>query len=699
MPLANEAAILRALNDVETLRRSLRLYPETHPALQPARERIKASVVTLAGEEQQATIGVGPDRFFWNMEEVTAPPSAPALQLIRVLFTLGVGAVRLDLGQAAEGLSALSTRLSQLREPPTAEERASLFEPVEPLPGVELVPIDLSGVQVVDASTQDVTKGGSRNVLRELAERLGRDGAFGLAGQINEGELTAGMVAAILEESRDPETLFEHLFQQLGEVVRVRDESRRRMLLAEVREFLGELVNLLAPERARMAVVIALRHLPVAGDHERAADPLVAAEILLDAVELMLVQGAPIPETVVRVLYRMAAPPSERPPEVSDESSARARRLLAQIPLDGPARHVDTAEWYGLIMQPRSVEALQELAGSLEPAAIRAHLTASLREAATIWPTQACGTAASRRLGEELVVAIDEGDLEAAARLAPLVANLRDPEVRASACSAAASAAVRALGTLEKDTHASVSSVLLALGEKALPTILEALAEEEGMGARKRLLEVVGRHGAAALPYIRPLLNDPRWYVVRNAIFLLRRLGDREVAPTLRLMLGRARPQVVEEILKTLVALQDPQWLTALLRVLDSDDPERQTVAVRVAGHIHHPQVVRALAERLRARQGGRLREPLTVELIQAAGRLGDPAFLPALKSILGLSQWRHTFALGPLKREAAVAVAMLEGSEAAQLARALTADKDRELAAAVRAAMHAPRTGAEEAE
>ncbi|MGV8041002.1 MAG: HEAT repeat domain-containing protein [Thermoanaerobaculaceae bacterium] len=699
MPSADEAAILRALNDVETLRRSLRLYPETHPALQPARERIRASVAALAGEERQATVGIGPDRFFWNMEEVAAPASAPALQLIRVLFNLGVGAVRLDLGQAAEGLSALSTRLSQLKEPPTAEERASLFEPAELLPGVELVPIDLSGVQVVDAGAEDVAKGGSRNVLRELAQRLGRDGAFALAGQINEGELTAGMVAAILEESRDPETLFEHLFQQLGEVVRVRDESRRRMLLTEVREFLGELVSLLAPERARMAVVVALRHLPVAGDHERSVEPLVAAEILLDAVELMLVQAAPIPETVVRVLYRMAAPPSERPPEVGDESSARARRLLAQIPLESPARHADSEEWFGLIMQPQSVEALHEIAGSLEPQAVRAHLTAVLREAATIWPTEACGTAASRRLGEELVVAIDEGDLEAAARLAPVVASLRDPEVRASACAAAAGAAVQALRTLEKESHAGVTSVLLALGEKALPTILEALAEEEGMGARKRLLEVVGRHGAAALPHIRPMLSDPRWYVVRNAIFLLRRLGDREAGATLRLMLGRARPQVVEEILKTLVALQDPQWLTALLRVLDSDDPERQTVAVRVASHIQHPQVVRALAERLRARQGGKLREPLTVELIQAAGRLRDPSFLPALRSILGLSQWRHTFALGPLKREAAVAVAMLEGSEAAQLARALAADKDRELAAAVRAAVHTPGKVAEEAE
>lgn len=698
MPAVNEAAIVRALNDVETLRRSLRLYPESHPALQPARERIKSSVAALAAEGQEAIIGIGPDRFFWNMEEVAAPPSAPALQLVRLLFTLGVGAVRLDLGQAAEGLSALATRLSQLKEPPTAEERASLLEPAEPLPGVELVPIDLSGVQVVDADAEDVAKGGSRNVLRELAQRLGRDGAFALAGWVNEGELTAGMLAEMLQESTDPETLLEHLFQQLGEIVHVRDEARRRMLLSEIREFLGELVRLLDPERARLAVLIALRHLPVGGDFERGIEPLVAAEIFLDAVELMLAQGAPIPDTVVRVLYRMAAPPAERPPEVGDEQSARARRLLAQIPLETSVRRVATEEFYGLIMHPASVEALQELAGSLQQAALRGHLTTVLREAATLWPTEACGTAASRRLGEELVIALDEGDLEAAVRLAPVVANLRDPEVRAAACASAARAACQAFRTLDKESHATVASILLALGEKALPTILEALAEEENMGVRKRLLEVVGRHGSTALPYIRPLLSDPRWYVVRNAVFLLRRLGDREVTATLRQMLGRARPQVVEEILKALVALQDPQWFTALLRALDSDDPDKQVVAVRVASHIQHPQVVRALAERLQARRGGQLREPLTVELIQAAGRLRDPAFLPALKAILNLSQWRHTFPVAPLRREAAVAIAMLEGPEAAQLARALAADKDRDLAAAVRAAMHGPRR-AEEAE
>lgn len=699
MPPANETAILRALTDVETLRRSLRLYPETHPALQPARERIKGSVATLASEEGQATIGIGPDRFFWNMEEVNAPASSPALQLVRVLFNLGVGAVRLDLNQAAEGLAALATRLSTLKEPATEVERQALFEPSIPIPGVELVPIDLSGVQVVDANREDVAKGGSRNVLRELAERLGRDGAFALAGSINEGELTAGMLAEILQQSNEPESIFEHLFQQLGEVVKVRDENRRRALLDEVREFLGELVRLLDPERSRLAIAIAFRHLPVAGEPERGVEPLLAAEILLDAAELMLIDGTPIPETVVRVLYRMAAPPSERPPEVSEEASARARRLLAQIPFEQEQRRPGREESFGLIMQPDSVAALAALAASLDAEAVRAHLVMVLREAATIWGTDSAGTAASRKLGEELVVAIDDGDLDSALRLAPLVTNLRDVAVREQACAAAARAAVQALKVFEKESHGQITSLLLALGDKVLPTLLMALAEEENRAVRRRLMEVVGHHGSAALPHIRPLLADPRWYVVRNAVFLLRRLGDRDAGPTLRPMLGRARPQVLEEILKTLVALEDPQWFVALTRVLDSEDEERQITAIRVASRIRHPQVVRALADRLRARRGGQLRDPVTVELIQAAGRLQDPAFLPALTAILALSQWRHAFALGPLKREAAAAIAQLEGSEAAALARKLAADKDRELAAAVRAALAEPRVAGEETE
>jgi HEAT repeat protein len=205
------------------------------------------------------------------------------------------------------------------------------------------------------------------------------------------------------------------------------------------------------------------------------------------------------------------------------------------------------------------------------------------------------------------------------------------------------------------------------------------------MVVRKRLLEAVLRYGDRAVPYVRQLLQDDRWFVVRNAIFLLRRLGDRIMLPAIKKLLPHARPQVAGEILKALVAFQDPEWLPLLRQELEQEDPERVAAALNVASRIRHPAVVRLLVERLRQQGGLKLREPITLDLIAALGRLRDPAALPALREILELKQWRYPFSLAPLRREAAQAIAQLEGAEARELAQRLAAGKDEELAEAVR--------------
>ena len=99
-----DEAVVRLLNDLEALRRSLRLYPPSHPALEPARERLRERVLALgsAGEVLTASFGLG--GLFWNGEEVVIPPIAPAARLINFLFHLGLAAVRLTLPEAAEGV-------------------------------------------------------------------------------------------------------------------------------------------------------------------------------------------------------------------------------------------------------------------------------------------------------------------------------------------------------------------------------------------------------------------------------------------------------------------------------------------------------------------------------------------------------------------------------------------------------------------
>jgi HEAT repeat protein len=678
-----EKALLKVLNDLETLRRSLRLYPGSHPALKPAQERIRATVPALASEGEVAALSFGPDQLFLDGEKVNLPPTAPAVRLVTLFFHLGLAGLRLRFPEAADGLADLVGRVATLHEPPREDERASLLEDAVSLSGVELVPLDLSGVQLVSPDAPTPAPG-SRPVWAELARRLAREGAFPIAGKIHEGELSPGMVMDLLSTVPDPESLFDHLFAQLAEIVAAGSEDRREMTLAETREFFGELVGLLDPERQKLAVAVALRHLPVVGER----DLWVSAELLLDAVEFLLLHELPVPDVVQRTLHRLAAPLSDESPEVPEELAARARHLLARVPL---TQVTDvTGQVSGEAPLPTGWEGtpwVAESVGELAEERVRLHVVRLLQEVITLWPGEPVARRATLRLADELAAALDVGDISTAVRLAPLLAATSDPEARRIASETGVPAAIRAFRAYDRSHHADLSAVLVALGESALPAVLDALAEEESLGIRKRLLEVVAQQGERAFPHILPLLDDGRWFVVRNAVFLLRRLGHPEAARLLKARAARAEPKVLAEILKALVELGDRDWFPLLIHGLDSQDESRSRVALEVASRIRHPDVVRALLERLSPRIGGRLREPLTLELIHALGRLRDPAALPAFREILSLRQWRYPFSLGPVRRETAAAVARLDGAEARMFARELARSGDRSVAEGLRMA------------
>ena len=691
--------VILLLNDMETLRRLLRLYPEGHPSLGPARERLAASAAAIATPDG-VSLGLSTGRVVWRQEELAINPAFPCSRLVALLFQLGLAAVRLTFPAAEKGLAALVARLAITREPPGEAEREQLLKSAAEFPGVELVPLDLSSVQLVDeaaVSSRDAT----RFAWSELARRLESRGSFLFGGALDGGQIAPGVVVDLLAKVPDQATLHAGLFSQIAEVVRTSGEGLRPPLWREARAFLGELLGLLDPDRRSLAIVAAARHLPLAGVPGSSEEPLVRAEVLLDVVEYMLTNQIDVPAVVQRTVYRLAAPAADQPLELPDEVVRRARALMPLLPLAGPesAPSGDGAAAPSAGTEIGSTGA-SELLSALGESELHAHLLRVLGEAVSLWGREPAGERSALRLAHEFAATLDLGDLDAAQRLATLVMATPSAEAQETACRGGVTAAVRALRSVERQASPSIVVILVTLGERALPAVIEALTEENDLSVRKRLIEVIVRQGQAAVRHLLPCLDDPRWYVVRNAVFILRRLGYREMLPQLRTRIATVRPQVVAEILKSMVAFEDPEWLPFLQRELDSGDDQRQLGAIGVASRIRHPQVVQSLSDRLRQRINLRLRDDaVTVELICGLGRLRDAAALPVLQQVVELKQWRYPFPIASLRREAAVSIAMLEGPEARRAAIAFTRDRDHDLAAAVRAAMQRPAAPVEEGE
>lgn len=676
--------VVALLNDLESYRRMLRLYPPGHPGLVPAETRLRGRIQALA-EAPLVRLVLNPDRVFWGEEEVVPPPEAPARKLVHALFQLGLAVMQMTFPEAEEGLVALAQELAKLSETPREEDRQRLLAAGDHLPGVQLFPLDLSGVQVV--SEEEVSRrDGTRLVWPQLARLLARDGAFAWPGKLKEGLLDAGSVLDLANQVPDPGALFEYLFKTVAQVVEQTPQAQRPLLLSELRLFLQDLCLLASDEQRRRAVAAFLRQPSLAALlGER--DPFAPLEALLDGVELLLLEGEPVPEAVQRLLFRLAAPEAPAELAVPVELVSRARALLARLPLPGQEPEFPPPTPAPPPVRWEQEGWARELSASLAEGEVHAHLIRLLGEMLTLWPGAPAGEAAAARLAELFVDAVALGDLATAQRLAPMVGGSRNVQLQEKALREAVEAVVTALGSSDRAQLSTLTAILSALGERALPSILEALANEESLSVRKRLLEVVLRYGSRAVPYVRLLLEDERWYVVRNAVFILRRLEDRAIVPVLKNLLPKARPQVVEEILKALVAFQDPEWFALLRREVLGEDEDRAAAAISVASRIRHPGVVRLLAERLRQQLGMRLREPITFELIRALGRLRDPAALPILQEILELKQWRYPFSLTSLRQEAAMAIAQLEGSQAQQVAQALASGRDAQLAEAVRRA------------
>jgi hypothetical protein len=291
------AAVIKMLNDMDALRRVLRMYPDGHPSVEGAKERIRQSAARLASEGS-ATLAFGPDTLLLDGEAVAMPEGGPVSRLVALLFYLGLSSLRMAFPAACNGLARLATHLSPCHEPPQAEDRVRLFAAINDFEGVEVVAIDLSGIQL--AGPEEAKRAAAREVWRELASRLESrfGGLFGADGAGEDG-LDPQRFAEALAQRDDWRELCDGLFAELEGVLGRVAPPQRDNVLEAVRGFVAAPVTLADPERSVFAVATAIRRVPDAVPPRDDGSEVVPTEALLAAVEFLLLQQLPVPDQIV----------------------------------------------------------------------------------------------------------------------------------------------------------------------------------------------------------------------------------------------------------------------------------------------------------------------------------------------------------------------------------------------------------------
>lgn len=464
---------------------------------------------------------------------------------------------------------------------------------------------------------------------------------------------------------------------------------------------LAEAVGSLAPERRRALVALSL--LPVARSDESVA--ALVRQLGVDAVCMALVEGLEASEVskdaLARALRNLALISMAGRDEVLDAAGAAMRSadfdedtVEAVLEAVAPSRLVERSHDEEGPAEPpaESILRLLDIApsvsgtGTADPGleTLREEASAGISDGEILASLVTVATAESDRDGFAQAMAqlegslgllIERGEFEVAADAAEALVRAADsaPSERRTRFSAAIGRLAgagemrsvhQALRLYRPGTpeHDGCMRFLGALGTFAIDPLLEVLADEPNMAARKSLVDLISTVADRHIQDVGERVEDPRWYVVRNVVSILGATRRREVLPYLGRTLRHSDVRVRRETIRAVSGISDALVVPMLVSALEDTDAQNVQLAARYLGRAGDPSAVRALMRVANGEGRGNRDQGPRVEAIEALGALGATEALPILKSLAGRRR-RISGRSRPIAAAASGAVAKIETS------------------------------------
>lgn len=141
------------------------------------------------------------------------------------------------------------------------------------------------------------------------------------------------------------------------------------------------------------------------------------------------------------------------------------------------------------------------------------------------------------------------------------------------------------------------------LEKNAIQPLMNMLGGLKSISARKMLIEALVSIGRKDLSALAAGLRDERWYMVRNIIYVLRKIGDRQAAEYLMKAARHADARVRKEVVVALGELGGPNITGTLREYLDDPEPAVRITAARALGKTASELAKNALIAKVSGRE------------------------------------------------------------------------------------------------
>jgi HEAT repeat protein len=185
-----------------------------------------------------------------------------------------------------------------------------------------------------------------------------------------------------------------------------------------------------------------------------------------------------------------------------------------------------------------------------------------------------------------------------------------------------------------------IAQYLGLVAREAIREFTALLAEERDRQVRARMCQVLAKVGPSIVPVLLEWLEDPRWYLVRNLVHVLGKIGDEAAFGPVVTLLSHPHARVRIESVRALALIAPARAAAPLVTVSRDVDPEVRLEAVHALGALRREEAITVLRDVAAGGAGDPADAPLRREAIEALAAIGTPAAREALASLARRRIW-----------------------------------------------------------